>query len=123
MPTIDPTYEPRLWRCEECRTILGIVLRNSWHVRSLWILRVQITDSAIEPTREQILQEANCIRHDRKGLFLVRSIDSAEGVGCSVCGSLQQWYASDEAMVDLIRRSKGEDGVRIYRRYMQGNPD
>lgn len=120
--TIDPTYKPRIWRCEECRTILGIVLRNSYRVRSLWILRVQIKDGALEPTKDQILREANSIQHDHGGLFLVRSIDSAQGVGCNTCGSLQEWYANEEAMIDLIRRMRGENGVKEYRRLMQRNP-
>ena len=117
-PTIDATYEPRLWRCEECRTLLGYVLRNSNRVRRLWILRVQRQDGAYILDKDLIIMAANSQRHDCQGLWSVRGIDSAQGVGCNTCGSLQAWHASEEAIVDLIRRLRGEEGVKKYRRYM-----
>ena len=123
IPLIDATYEPRIWRCEECRTILGYVLRNSNRVRSLWILRVQRQDDAYLLDKDLIIMAANSQRHDRLGMWIVRGVDSAEGVGCNTCGSLQKWHASEEAMIDLIRQIRGETGVKEYRRLMQRNPD
>jgi hypothetical protein len=68
--------------------------------------------------RQGIYVPATDVHHERQGLWLVRGIDSAQGVGCNNCGSLQEWHASEEAIVDLIRRLRGEEGVKKYRRYM-----
>jgi hypothetical protein len=117
MPTIDETYEPRMWRCEECRTILGVVLRNSNRVRRLWTLRLQIPDGGIEPRKTDIMVAANCQNHDPFGYFLVHGIDSAQGVGCNTCRSIQEWHPAEEILLDMLRRLRGDAGVRAYQRY------
>jgi hypothetical protein len=115
-PSIDPTYAPRLWRCEECRAVLGVVLRDSDRVRRLWVFRIQVRDAASVPTNEEMIDSAGSVEHaGLQSRWRVRAMDSGI-VGCDFCESLQEWHISDEAMLDLIRQVQGEDGVTEYKR-------
>jgi radical SAM protein with 4Fe4S-binding SPASM domain len=40
-------------------------------------------------------------------------------VECDFCGSLREWHIGDDAMLDLIRQVKGEDGVKAYKQLKQ----
>ena len=116
-PVIDPTYQPRLWLCEECRAVLGIVLRDGDRVRRLYVLRVQIKTSKSWPSDIDAIFEAESAEHYKlqKIRWRVMAMDSGI-VGCDFCGSLQEWHISDEAMLSLIRQVRGEEGVREYKR-------
>ena len=115
-PVIDPTYQPRLWNCEECQAVLGVVLRDSDRVRRLWVLRVQVqADSSLPP---DILLRPTSVRREKSGLlptWRVRAMDSGT-VECEYCGSLRAWHVSDEALLILIRQVRGEEDMKEYKR-------
>ena len=46
----DETYDPRLWRCEECRRVLGVVMRDTNRVRRLWVFILDRSDNKVPPT-------------------------------------------------------------------------
>jgi hypothetical protein len=125
MTAIDQSYQPRAWLCGECRAVLGYVLRDVNRVRRLWVLRkpqipVMITAvTGVEPLPDPVIfYHAGLVRYSPSSLFQVRSMDSGE-VGCPGCGSIQTWDPSLEAMEDMVRRSRGEDGVRRFREIMR----
>lgn len=120
MPAIDPTYEPRPWRCEECRQILGFVLRDANRVRRLWVLRIQLGSAATLPEGAAVITCAKDINHKLLSRWRVRAMDSGD-VDCDHCGSIQEWHTSEESLVDLIRKCKGEAGVRMYKNLAKGN--
>lgn len=116
MPAIDPTYQPRLWRCDECRNILGIVLRDQNRVRRLWVLRIQTPDeTTINGQLPGLILIAQGVRHARYSPFLVYGMD-AGNVGCNACSSVQEWRASDEALFDLIRKVVGDHELQRWKK-------
>ena len=122
-PVIDPTYQLRLWQCEECRAVLGVVLRDDDRVRRLWVLRVQARSAASMPVVLDIITRVGPVRHRGfQSRWRVMAMDSGI-VGCDFCGSLQEWHISDEAMLDLIRQVRGEEGVREYKRLTRGHTE
>lgn len=114
---IDQTYQPRLWHCEECRAVLGVVLRDDDRVRRLWVQRVQARSAASMQKEIDIIISAGPTKHMSlmRDRWRVMAMDSGI-VGCDFYGSLQEWHISDEAMLNLIRRVKGEAGVKEYKR-------
>jgi hypothetical protein len=125
MTAIDQTYQPRAWQCEECRAVLGYVLRDVNRVRRLWVLRrPQVPNmisavAGVEPLPVSVIfYHAGLVRYSTSSLFQVRGMDSGE-VGCPGCGSVQRWDPSLEAMEDMIRQSRGDAGVRRFREIMR----
>jgi hypothetical protein len=123
MISIDLTYQPRPWRCEECGALLGFVLRDANRIRRLWVLRVQKKDLRYQPTDAEIIASAETERQGRaispQSMWRVRGLAGNATVGCDDCGSLQEWYPNEEELVDLIRRVRGEEAVKKFRRLMQ----
>lgn len=92
--TLDETYEPRLWRCDECRRVLGVVMRDVNRVRKLWIFRVDRTDADVP--------KPFTLRSRPRGLFKMHGVNSCDGVECSVCGARNEWTPSKEAFEVLM---------------------
>lgn len=95
---LDETYEPRLWRCGECRRVLGVVMRDTNRIRRLWVFSVDRDESALPPTAD--------LRRAPRGMFKVHGVDSCDGVECSKCGALTEWSISKESLDKLV------DGMR-----------
>jgi hypothetical protein len=101
MPSaIDDTYEPRLWRCDECRRVLGVVMRDIEHVRKLWVFRVDRDEKDV-PT-------SFTLRSRPRGLFKLHGLHSCEGVECSLCGARTEWTPSKEAFDTLMSHFRKE---------------
>jgi len=118
MPGIDRSYKPRIWRCEECRAILGIVLRDSDRCRRLWVLRVQrqADDLALLAAEQSIFDSAESVHHD----LLWRVMDMDSGcIGCDFCGSSQTWYPTIEILRECIQRLRGDAGLKEFDRLMR----
>lgn len=99
MPRIntDETYEPRVWRCDECRRVLGVVMRDTSRVRRLWVFTLDIDERQIPPTA--------VLRNPPKGMFKIHGADSISrpgGVECSLCGVINEWTLSTEAYEKLM---------------------
>jgi len=88
-PVFDQTYEPRMWRCEECRRVLGVVMRDENRVRRLWVFRVDRDDVNVP--------ETSILRKAPRGLFKVHGCDCCHGVECSMCGAFNRWNMSEES--------------------------
>lgn len=112
MPQIfDEEYEPRPWACDECKQVLGVVMRviiprsrtvGPRKVRRLWIFAQHCFSQPIPPTA--------VLRHPPRGLFKVHGVNSCAGVECGHCGALNEWSMSQEAYLELIRYYQGSDG-------------
>lgn len=95
MPTmLDETYEPRLWRCEECRRILGVVMRDTHRIRRLWVFRMDRCDDEVPAT--------SILRQAPRGLYIVRGMDQSQGVECPRCGAITEWSMSQESFDRLM---------------------
>lgn len=107
---LDETYEPRLWRCEECRRVLGVVMRDASRVRKLWVFRVDRNDPDV-PKNFTLFKRP-------RGLFRVHGLNSCDGVECSICGACNEWTPSKEAFDTLMGHFKkdaepcGDEGKR-----------
>lgn len=96
--TFDDTYEPREWRCEECRRILGVVMRDVNRVRRVWVFWKDRADTEMPTTYT--------LRHAPRGLFKIHGADCIPrpgGVECSTCGALNDWTQSKESFDRLMR--------------------
>lgn len=102
MSGIDATYTPRLYRCEECRCILGVVLRNRNHVRRLFVFRKWHLNEDSLPSAVTMIQEAE--HPTRKhSIYNVHNMDQG-AVECGQCHAVQEWKMSPEALDDLHQR-------------------
>ena len=94
---LDKSYEPRMWRCDECRRVLGVVMRDVNRVRRLWVFTLDRSDNQIPPVE--------VLRNPPKGLFKVHGVDSVSrpgGIECSICGALNEWAISKESFDRLM---------------------
>jgi hypothetical protein len=94
--TFDETYEPRLWRCDECRRVLGVVMRDVNRIRRLWIFWKDCSGDDVPAVP--------VLRKRPKGLFRVHGVDQCHGVECSRCGALNEWSISKESFNRLMLR-------------------
>ncbi len=95
--SLDPTYEPRLWRCDECRRVLGVVMRDVNRIRRLWVFTLDCVDENVPPTA--------VLRNAPRGLFKIHGADEVSrpgGVECSHCGALNDWSMSKESWERLM---------------------
>ena len=118
MPNIDPTYLPRIYRCEECRHILGVVLRDSRRIRRLWVLREQLPSESNFLDNYMIRQSVTNSQGSRS-IWRICGMDSG-WIKCDHCNAVQEWRASEEALVDLLQRIGGKDVVAKYQELMKG---
>lgn len=98
MHTIDERYNPRLWYCDHCKYVLGVVMRNANKVRLLWVL------SKHTPVLE--LPAMTILQSPVRGLYSlhgVASVPEPGGVECQHCGALNNWTPSKEAFELLMR--------------------
>lgn len=99
-PKLDETYEPRYWRCDECRRVLGVVMRTQPNdvkhirVRKLWVFRVDFSD--VDVPHPTVLFKRP------RGLFRMHGVNSCDGVECSICGALNEWTPSKESFGILM---------------------
>lgn len=96
-PALDQTYKPRPWACQECKCVLGVVMRDTNRIRRLWVFAQACHAQHVPP--EHILRAAP------RGLYLVQGLDSASrpgGIECSHCGALNDWQISGEAFSRLM---------------------
>jgi hypothetical protein len=56
------------------------------------------------------------VRHTRTHIWRVRGLDSAIGIGCDFCGSVQDWSWSEEALADFLQSTRGKEAVRQFRK-------
>lgn len=113
MPALDETYEPRYWRCDECRRVLGVVMRiepedkaNHVRVRKLWVFRVDRLETDVPKTFTLFSRP--------RGLFKLHGVNSCDGVECSVCGALNEWTPSKESydmLMSYFREVKQKEVV------------
>jgi len=98
MPTtFDETYEPRVWRCDECRRVLGVVMRDTNRLRRVWVFRVHRLETDVPKTFT--------LRNAPRGLFSIHGADRIPypgGVECQHCGALNDWEQSKESFVKLL---------------------
>jgi hypothetical protein len=100
--SIDESYLPRLYRCEECRSILGVVLRNKNRVRRLFVfLRYRVHEDDIPPT-EILIREAQRPTR-RHSIYNVHNMDQG-CVECGHCHAIQEWRMSPEALDELNQK-------------------
>lgn len=92
-PSLDETYLPRTWACQECTHILGVVMRDSNRIRRLWVFSHARHCEDIPPV--PTLQSAPT------GMYLVHGLNSGK-VQCTHCGALNEWTPSDEAFQRLM---------------------
>lgn len=92
----DLSYPPKMWRCDECRTILGVVMRDTRRIRRLWIFRVDRVDETMPSVEE--------MQSIPRGMFRVHGTNSCDGVECSHCGAINEWSMSQESYLALISR-------------------
>ena len=100
--SLDLSYEPRLWRCDECRRVLGVVMRGSNRIRRLWVFTLDRDDNNVPPLA--------VLHNPPKGLFRVHGADCISrpgGVECSICGALNDWELIDEAFERLMSHYHG----------------
>jgi hypothetical protein len=106
-PSLDETYEPRIWRCEECRQILGVVMRDKNRVRRLWVFRADRSDAGMPVTFT--------LRQAPRGLYKVHGLDQSMGIECSKCGAITEWSMSKDAFGQLLRdRVKLREAVEAF---------
>lgn len=97
---IDETYEPRPWRCGECRLVLGVVMRDTSRVRSLYLFFRARTDEQMPTARELF---------DRpRGLIKSHGIHSEQGEECPLCGARTEWTPSKESFDKLMSHFRRE---------------
>ena len=99
MPVIslDETYEPRPWACDECKFVLGVVMRDVNRVRRLWVFRSHRCTESM-PT-------VFTLRNAPRGLYSVHGLDMVShpgGVECQHCGALNDWKLGDELFKRLM---------------------
>lgn len=102
---LDETYEPRPWRCDECRRVLGVVMRDTNRIRRLWVFARDID--------EKDLPTAGVLRWATRGLYKIHGVDSSLGVECSKCGALTEWSMSKEAFGRLMVRMREKEKVQL----------
>lgn len=93
----DESYDPRLWRCDECRTVLGVVMRDTNRVRRVWVMRIHRQDDC--------MPEVFTLRNPPKGFYSVHGADRIPrpgGVECQKCGALNDWEQSKESFQKLM---------------------
>lgn len=95
-PKLDETYEPRPWRCGECRRVLGVVMRDTNRIRRLWVFSKDREESALPPTAD--------LRRAPRGMYKVHAMNSSDGVECSNCGALTEWSMSKEVLDRLLEK-------------------
>ena len=94
---LDESYEPRPWACQECKSILGVVMRDNNRVRRLWVFYTARHAEQVPP--------AYILRSTPRGMFRIHGLDSASrpgGVECSHCGCINDWKISSEAFERLM---------------------
>ena len=94
--TLDEEYAPRPWCCEQCGRLLGVVMRDANRVRRLWIFARELQLDHMPAVQE--------LQRRPRGLFKVHAVDHCEGVECSICGALNEWSISKEALDRLLKR-------------------
>lgn len=92
----DLNYEPRKWRCEECGTILGVVMRDVKRIRRLWVFRLDRIDETM-PSLEDL-------RTAPRGLYRVHGANDCQGVECCRCGAINGWNVIQESYDALMVR-------------------
>jgi hypothetical protein len=97
---LDETYAPRPWRCDECRRVLGVVMRDKDRIRRLWVFSVDKDEAQLPTTAD--------LRIAAKGLYKIHGMDMCrgphQGVECSNCGALSEWSMSKESLDKIIER-------------------
>jgi len=112
--SIDLTYQARVFHCRTCGAILGYVLRNVQRVRGLYVLTSQLrSDEAVPETPVIVSAATDPQRH----WFRVLAMDSG-CVACDFCGARNEWYATEEAMREILLRARGQWGVREFNKLM-----
>jgi len=95
MNGIDITYAPRPWTCNGCGNVLGVVMRNTKRVRSLYVFYICKTMRTM-PTQEELF---NCPR----GMFIAHGIDWCRWIECPICGDHKEWNLRSE-IAERIRK-------------------
>ena len=87
------TYEPRLWLCNECGFVLGVVLRDSSRRAELNVFR-----NGMHIVNVKQIGDLHKVTY----ATIIRDGD----VTCATCGARRTWRMSDQAMDDLLARRK-----------------
>lgn len=105
-PTIDETYEPRPWRCDECHVVLGVVLRGSNRVRSLYVFRYPRLGEIPEKCFLFLAASDRYVKRIQGG-ELFQAYDLYHGtIECDDCHALTTWHFNQEMLVDLLEKGK-----------------
>lgn len=95
--TLDETYHPRPFACDECKAIIGVVMRDVNHHRRLWVFRLSKKAEEM-PTKDSIFSQ-------HRYLFSIHGLECASrpgGIECSYCGAITDWMPSNESFEKLM---------------------
>ncbi len=110
MQAFDTSYSPRPKHCKDCDHILGVVLRvhvNGSHpVRKLYVFNAPIL----------VLPSIAILTDIHRGMYKIHGLDSCDGIECSNCGALNDWYPSQESMDNLLRHFRKQPVDKVLMR-------
>jgi len=87
-------YDPKLYLCQECGFVIGIIFRGSERRPRLNVLRNGFHVASVMSMGD--LREVG---------YVVRNMDAGD-VTCGKCGGHRTWRMSDQAIDELIARRK-----------------
>lgn len=97
---IDNNYEPRLWLCNECGFVLGVVQQdNSQRPGSYLRYKLAILRNGCHISN---IGQLGDLRNVATAARLIEGGD----VSCGMCGAVRRWLMSDQALEDLITRRR-----------------
>ena len=99
---LDPTYDPRLWKCKRCDYVLAVVLRDNQRVRRLYVFVHPYELAGYMPAVKMQMDLVRC-------LFCVLGMDQGN-VECQHCGNVQLWDMGEEALAEILAKRK----ERVY---------
>jgi hypothetical protein len=95
--------DPRPWKCLNCGSVLGAVVRNTDHVSELVVFRASI------PAGGFAAVSANFMR-----VFGVARFTTNGRVTCNCCFTVRDWYIGEDALKELLaRRDKRTFGLDV----------
>jgi hypothetical protein len=86
-------YEPQMWACNQCKRVVGVVVRGSDRRSKLHVLR-----HGCHVDNADVLADVTKIRP--------AVILEAGTVVCGWCGAERTWSMSEQALDDLLARRK-----------------
>jgi hypothetical protein len=93
---------PKLWKCEQCGVILGLVRRGSGRIGKLDVFRFPAWPS-----------QADKLAKMQRGDYALVALEQGI-VRCGHCGADRAWNMGDQALEDLLaNRKKRKFGLAL----------